>query len=579
MYIFFKGGYLQLGEVLNCPGETCEEKIANSFREEGIAFIKKLKHNFILFLRDSRTGDSYLVRDRFGIEPVYFKTPDFSFSQHLAGLRKKESIDKARVRDYLLNGTLGENVPDSGTFFEGLHIVPPACYIHLDAQGRLSCKAYWGPSPVDITGQKDSWLFEEFRERLCKSVVSSTAGLTAVGAHLSGGLDSSLITLVYAQIRKAPFPTFYFDLAGAEQNDLYFAGLVAHKAGCPHYRILPQKDVYSALYRLSKSTLAPEKFILPSGIHYAVGEAALGMGCSNILTGNDGDSVVGHGYAYLKELRKDDFEAFVSHLVRFRLSESKGAPSAVPGIRNQVIGSEIVRALRGKDIRRVLGIMKVARKKFGYVPLEFLNYLAKGVGKKLGALPVSQEAETLLRKDFRLPAVSRFEADDLYATGDKEVVDNFRAAVNAGFSSHFEQFYAMERDTGVRYLHPFFDKELFELCLAIPDAVRFGNGKTRWLMRNAMKDLWPDELYNRQDKDEFSHYLISSCKSLWEDNREKFEENRELWQYVDKSRFLKQMNILLKGKYPVAVSRNLAGKLNRVLYTGVWLDTLRSSAV
>lgn len=578
MYIFFKGGHLQMGDVLNFPGQTYEEKIANCFREEGIALVKKLKHNFILFLRDSLTGDSYLVRDRFGIEPVYFKTPGFSFSQNLAGLRDKERIDEFRLRDYLLNGNSGENMADSATFFEGVHIVPPACYMHLDAKGRFSCKAYWGPSPVDIRGKRESWLFEEFRERLFNSMAFLTEGLSGVGSHLSGGLDSSLITMVYARVRDASFPTFYFDLAGAEQNDLYYARLVARKIGCPHYRILPQKDIYAALYRLSSASMAPEKFILPSVIHYAVGSAALEMGCHNLLTGSDGDSVVGHGYAYLKKLRNDDFEAFVSHLVRFRLSESRAAPSVAPEIRNQIIGNEIVRALRGKDTRKVLGIMKVARSRFGYVPLEFLNYLAKGVWKKLSMLPVLQEEGSLLRDDYRLPepAVSRFEANDLYVMEDKEVVDNFKAAVNAGFSSHFEQFYAMERDMGVRYLHPFFDKDLFELCLAIPDVIRFGNGKTRWLLRNAMKDLLPEELYNRRDKDEFSHYMISSCKLLWEDNRERLEDNSDLWQYVDKSRFLKQMNILLKGKYPVEVSRSLAGKLNRVMYAGIWLDAVNS---
>ncbi|MCY1562070.1 hypothetical protein D9M68_994130 [compost metagenome] len=89
-----------------------------------------------------------------------------------------------------------------------------------------------------------------------------------------------------------------------------------------------------------------------------------------------------------------------------------------------------------------------------------------------------------------------------------------------------------------------------------------------------MKDLLPEELYHRQDKDEFSHYLVSSCRSLWTDNRERFEENKSLWLYIDKSQFRKQVDILLAGKHPVAVSRSLARKLNRIMYLGVWLDTL-----
>lgn len=577
--VFFKGGDLELGEVLYYYGDTFEEKIVNIFRDEGISFVTKLNHSFVLFLWDVHTHEAYLVRDRFGIEPVYFKVENaqVSFAQSIAALRQSEGVDASKVYSYLVGKDSGENVPDSGTFFQGIRIVPPGCYIYSDSEGMVCCKAYWQCELPDVTTKKEEWLFEEFRSLMFKSVLSSVHGRQGVGTHLSGGLDSSLVTLVYSEIRKTTFPTFYFYFPGLRHTDLYYADLVTNRTGCPHYRIFPEDNVYASLYRLSKSSLAPENFILPSGIHYSIGNAALELGCDSILTGNDGDSVVGHGYTYLKELRRDDFSAFVTHLVQLR-SNPGDTPAQVTEVRNRVLGKEIVQALQGRDLKKVLEMIRLAKAKFGYVPSAFLRYLANAVHRRWYAERRVRQMEYFLRKEslMPMPESERFVANDLYDLSSAEIVDNFKAAVNAGFSAHFEQFFAMEQDTGVRYLHPFFNKELFELCLAIPDKMRFGNGQTRWLMRNAMKDLLPEELYRRRDKDEFSYYLIASCKSLWRNNRSRFEENKMLWYYVNKPRFTKQMDVLTAGKYPVELCHSMARKLNRIMYLGVWLDTIKT---
>ncbi len=569
MHIYFKGGDAQLGSVLAYPGNSFEEKILNCFREEGIAFVSKLQHNFVLFLQDKQTGESYLVRDRFGIEPLYFKylRKALVFSQDLAELRKGEEVNENKIRDYLLRVNLGEETPDSQTFFREIDAVPPGCYVHLDLEGRLHCKAYWSPKPADITSLNEGTLFEEFRTRFYGAVDTATKGLSGVGAHLSGGFDSSLVSIAYSRINKKSFPTFFFDLGG--KNDLFYADLVAKQIQCPHYSVSPEKDIYSCLHRLSRAGMAPEVFILPSSIHYAASAAAANLGCSAILTGSDGDSVVGHGYGYLKGLRDNDLENFILYQVQLRESGESAA-----GSRRTAVGKEIVRAMGGRDLKRIGKLLTLARGRFGFVPVEFIRYLAVGMHQKWLSANISGKMEAFLHNDFleSYDEESVVTAPDLYAHTDAEIVANFKAAVNAEFAAQFQQFYALEKDLGVRYIHPFFDKDLFELCLAVPDVLRFGNGKTRWLMRQAMKDLLPPELYARQDKDEFSDFLIASSKALWVDNRDRFMSCKTLWCYVDQRHFLQQMQILLKGKHSKKVSRSLARKLNRIMFLGIWLD-------
>lgn len=580
IYVFFQGDETHLGKLRCSPGSSCEEKIAHAFLEKGPAVFADLEHDFLLFLVIPSLGQLYLVRDRFGMQPLYFKTsgPFFSFSQKIADLREKEAISAGRVRNYLVNFSDSEPVPDSGTFFKDIHTVPPGCYFRKEAQDTGTCVAYWKPGPEFIADRDHTDLFSEFRERLMESVAYSVRHSGRVAAHLSGGLDSSVISLVYSEISGKPFPTFYFDTSDKDHRDAWYARQVSARIRSRHIHMHPRREnLYASLWRLSKATCNPEAFILPSDIQYAIAEESLNQGCEAILTGMDGDSVVGHGWGYLDELKKsNDWEVFIDQVFSFRMLRSDYAGKGTVDVRREIIGQELFTLLKTGEIQRLRQLMRVSRKKYGYVPFGFIAWLARKTGERLQDCRAPQKRDYFLNKDFRPESHEVFLPAGLYEHSDREIVDNFRAAVNGEYPLYFEQFRAIGQAYRQKFLHPFFDRRLFELCLALPDALRYGGGRTRWIMRNAMKDMLPPALYNRRDKDEFSLYLVSSCGDLWQYNRERLEENHELWLYIDKTRFLKQMAALLSGKQPLNVSRGLARKLSRIMYLGVWLDALRS---
>lgn len=580
VYVFFQGDETHLGKLRYSPGTTNEDKIAHAFLEKGPAVFADLEHDFLLFLVIPSRGQLYLVRDRFGMQPLYFKTsgPFFSFSQKIADLRGTEAISVARVRNYLANFSDSEPVPDSGTFFKGIHSVPPGCYFRKEGSNPGECVAYWKPEPESIAGREPAELFGEFRDRIVSSVAYSVRNSERVSAHLSGGLDSSVISLVYSEISSKPFPTFYFDTSDKNHRDAWYAREVSARIRSRHIHVHPRREnLYASLWRLSKATCNPEAFILPSDIHYAIAEESFNQGCTAILTGMDGDSVVGHGWGHLDRLKKNnDWEVFIDQVARFRVLSSDGTGKGTAGIRREIIAQELFTLLKTGEIQRLRQLMHISRKKFGYVPLGFIAWLARKTGERLQGYHAPQQKEYFLNRNLRPESHEVFLPAGLYEHSDQEVIDNFRAAVNGEYPLHFEQFHAIGQACGQKFLHPFFDRRLFELCLALPDALRYGGGRTRWIMRNAMKDLLPPALYNRRDKDEFTLYLVSSCADLWRYNRERLEENRELWHYIDKGLFLKQMDILLSGKQPLNVSRGLARKLNRIMYLGVWLDALRT---
>lgn len=579
IYVLFKGEEAHLGELKRFPGSSCAEKIANAFWERGVKAFSELEHDFLLFLYIPSRKRLYLVRDRFGVQPVYFKSAGsiFRFSQQGPDLTGGLQPDAASIRNYLVDFAETELQADSRTFFNGMHTVPPGSYFCKEGGDSGQCVAYWKPEPAGSPDNSD--LSDKFRERLFESVTFQTRNYQRVSAHLSGGMDSSTIALVYNKLTGEKLPTFYFDISDKNHRDPYYADLVASQISAQHIYIRPaQKDIYSSLKKLSRDTGHPEFFILPSNIQYAIAEEAEARGADAILTGMDGDSVVGHGWGYLEALRRnDDWEIFINQLSRLRMlrSSSFNPDSGMQPIQRNIIERELFTLFKGRELRRLRNLMAISRKKFGYIPVRFIAYLAHRVYERFLNPSLPKDKDYFLHKDlFHLESRDMYKAAGLYEHSDQEIVDNFRAVVNGEYPWHFEQFRAIGQAYGQQYLHPFFDRKLFELCLAIPDTLRYGNGKTRWLLRNAMKDILPVELYDRHDKDDFSLYLIKSCCSLWQDNREKFEENKRLWQYIDQSRFRRQINILLAGRYPLAVSRTLARKLNRIMYLGVWLDTL-----
>ena len=77
-----------------------------------------------------------------------------------------------------------------------------------------------------------------------------------------------------------------------------------------------------------------------------------------------------------------------------------------------------------------------------------------------------------------------------------------------------EQLHHIGLHYGHRYAHPFFDEKLVELSLAIPERVKFGDGKGRDTIRRALRDVLPPEILNRSSKTSFSEYGLLSFQTL-----------------------------------------------------------------
>lgn len=160
--------------------------------------ISKLKGMFAFAVYDKKKQEVYLVRDAFGIKPIYYEYNNgiFSFASELKAfkyLSKHElKISQKAAVKYLVKGIYEDG---SNTFMEGIHQIPPGSLIKISLQSRSVCidrEQWWNPSVAESEINFGDAV-EEFRSLFLENIKLHLRSDVPIGAALSGGLDSSAL--------------------------------------------------------------------------------------------------------------------------------------------------------------------------------------------------------------------------------------------------------------------------------------------------------------------------------------------------------------------------------------------------
>jgi asparagine synthase (glutamine-hydrolysing) len=182
------------------PGPASDAAlVARAWRRWGPSAPQHLHGDYAAAIHDPAENRLVLLRDHVGTRPLYWHWGGgvFSFATFLPVLLEllpeRPAPDAVTVGAFLRWPlTLGER-----TFFAGVGSVMPGHMLTVDASGpRLT--RWWTPEPTGMhAGRDPGALVDEF-ERICATAVSDRLGPAeaAVGAHLSGGIDSSAVTFL-----------------------------------------------------------------------------------------------------------------------------------------------------------------------------------------------------------------------------------------------------------------------------------------------------------------------------------------------------------------------------------------------
>lgn len=240
-------------------GDT--EVVLKSFHAWGNRCVERFQGMFAFAIHERDTGRLTLARDRLGIKPLYYaETPGcLRFASTLpallaAGEGDNEidtSIDPVGLHHYL---TWHAVVPPPHTILRGVRKLAPATIASWERDGSFNSRCYWRLS-VRADPQLAALPYRE-RERLVEEAlrIAVRRRLVAdvpVGVLLSGGVDSSLIVALLAELGPSELRTFSigFEAAGGEAGDEFrYSDLVAKHFGTRHEQIhIPGAELMDAL--------------------------------------------------------------------------------------------------------------------------------------------------------------------------------------------------------------------------------------------------------------------------------------------------------------------------------------------
>ena len=261
--IFFNGeiyNYKELNKIyfpkINIKSDT--EILLRMYEKFGLNMLNNLNGMFSICIYDKKKKKMFLVRDRFGIKPLYYyKNKNFIFSSEINSIKKvfgnELEISKESVSDYLSLGcTNGKN-----TIYKNVHKVDPGEYVTYDIKSKnLKCIKWYVFKKKRILIKNLNEAAEFTEENIKRSLKLWTVSDVPICFLLSGGLDSGVLSSVYNKISKERINTFSlgFKQKKLEKwNEIDIANTLVKKINSNHKNIdLKIDDLLSKISEMIK---------------------------------------------------------------------------------------------------------------------------------------------------------------------------------------------------------------------------------------------------------------------------------------------------------------------------------------
>ena len=288
------------------------EVIVHLYEQHGLNFVQRLNGQFAIALWDARLQRLVLARDRTGIRPLFHTTVNgrLLFASEAKALFAVAGVPR-RLDPLALAEIFTFWAPlASRSVFDGVSALPPGHLMVVEG-GRTRIERYWDWSfpdhPIAATRSADDYA-DELRELLIDAVRLQLRSDVPVGAYLSGGLDSSVITALIHHFTDVPLRTFSLTFEDDEFDESAHQQQLVDHLGTQHSQVrCTRADIAAgfprALWHAESPILrtAPTPLMLLSGL---VRE----QGYKVVLTGEGADEVFG-GYDIFKEAQVRRFMA------------------------------------------------------------------------------------------------------------------------------------------------------------------------------------------------------------------------------------------------------------------------------
>lgn len=483
--------------------------IAGAYLKWGDACASKLRGDFAFALWDGRIEAWYCARDYLGFKPfVYFDSPRlFCFASDVRGVLACPGVP-GRLNQALLAAYLVQHTGSAEkrlTFFEDVVKLPPAHFLVV-GHGATRLTRYWSPQDVPVASPSS---LHTAAERCCglleQAVQRSTRTTLRVGAHLSGGLDStSVAVLASRRVRESgqilhgyswsPPVTAPIDDPNDERR---FIETVCAREGIEARYLTYRPDDVVAVFTRDVTRIPREMAVREEQLQDQAAHEGVGL----LLSGWGGDELVSYsGGGYLAELTRRGAWSEVHRAIVERL------PRGMPALRRWrayggIIYRQIVWTLAPDAVWELRTRRNPAHHYRTYAHPDFLR-------EQRHAVRALRDPPARDRPGVRATQIFRLEHGHL--------------------TRRVESWATHGAKRGIVYRHPLLDRDVVEFCLGLSPSVYSAEGRSRALLRCAAQGILPEPMRTTRTKTESASFgvlgdvLLGAAHALYERTRPLF---------------------------------------------------------
>jgi asparagine synthase (glutamine-hydrolysing) len=445
------------------------ENIVPFYERLGLEAVRRLEGMFGLAIWDDRARRLVLARDRAGEKPLFWTVVngELRFASEIQALLvfpdQPRRLDAAGADLYRALGY----VPAPHTMFAGIRKLPPGHLLVAAPGTEPAVRAFWDPAaaaaaPSRLDGP------ERLREVLLAAVARELMSDVPVGVFTSGGLDSSLLAAAAARVKPGEeIHTYAVRFVEPGYDESVFAEAVTHSIRTIHHVVTADDDALGRAFETVKESLAEpvgDPAILPT---YLLAEAAR-ADVKVVLSGEGADELFGGYPTYLGHKAAVWYGRLPGPVRRVARWMVERLPTSTGKVTLEFLLKQFVAAAEPSGTP----FPDVARHLTWFGALGPTPAVVETVAGTLRGFPEGDPLNRILWLDFLtyLP-------------------DNLLVKVDRGTML-----------ASIEARAPFLDREVLELVLPAPSALKVRGGTTKAILKEAARGLVPDDVIDRRKR-------------------------------------------------------------------------------
>ncbi len=453
--------------------------LAAAYGENSDAFLEQIGGNFAFVIIDSANGTVLTGVDRLGHFPLYYcqtsNTQDkgLVFGSSASTVLAHSGVERKILPQGIYDFIYFHMVPSPASIYQGLSKLPAGHYLKYSA-GNIEIHNYWQPRFSESSDKSFHSMAKELRPQLKSAVDRAVTDFSTTGAFLSGGLDSSSVTGMLAELSEHQARAYSIGFAAEGYDEMAFARISAKKFGVKlnEYYVTPD-DVVDALPDIATSYDEPfgNSSALPA---YFCAKLAAEDGIKCLLAGDGGDEIFAGNERYAKQ---GIFEAY--HKVPLALRSHVIEPFT------QALPSQINLAAKAKSYIDQANVPLPER-------LQSYNFLNRHRPEEIFSSDFLAQINTaspaaLQQRVYQLPPDASTLNRMLYLDWQFTLADNDLRKVNH-----------MCAVAGVDVAYPMLDDELIAFACQVPGKWKIKGKNLRHFYKKGLHNWLPDETINKK---------------------------------------------------------------------------------